>query len=299
MPTCLQCGKKLEVLARGRKPRYCSRSCQARAYRARLSARADGETWPEKDEQPPPPRPARPAREHPPRSEAGLSRERILRAAIRIADADGLESMSMRHVANMLGVKVMSLYNYFEGKDELIDLMVEAVFSEDGDDEPRRVHRGWRAELEASARWEWALYSTHPWVLEVIASVRPPLVPSLLARFERGLGAFDGLGLDPVTTHRIYLGLSGLLQGLALLRVSEIAAERRGGGISLSKWRAVKVPAVFEELGTDKYPRQAALRHSPEVISDLEEIFEFSLRRLLDGIAQFLDAPESGPDQGH
>jgi AcrR family transcriptional regulator len=297
MPTCLQCGKKLEVPARGRRPRYCSRSCQARAYRARLGARADGEIPHEKAERPPAALAAQPARV--PRSEAGLSRDRIVRAAIGIADADGLESMSMRHVAHVLGVKVMSLYNYFEGKDELIDLMVEVVFSEDGDDEPHRAHAGWRAELEASARWEWALYSTHSWVLEVIANVRPPLVPSLLARFERGLGAFDGLGLGPVTTHRIYLGMSGLLQGLALLRVSEIASERRGGGISLSQWRAVKVPAVFEELGTDRYPRQAALRHSPDAIADLEEIFEFSLQRLLDGIAQFLDAPGPRPDQGN
>ncbi|MER6947352.1 TetR/AcrR family transcriptional regulator [Nonomuraea sp. NPDC000554] len=219
----------------------------------------------------------------------GLSRERIVWAAIQIANADGLESMSMRHVANVLGVKVMSLYNYIDGKDELIDLMVEAVFSEGGDSDPR-PGRGWRAELEAAARWEWALYSSYPWVLEVIATVQPPLVPSLLARFERGLGTFDGLGLDPVTTHRIYLGVSGIAQGLALLRVSEIASERRGGGISLSQWRAVKVPAVLEELGTDRYPRQAALRNSPEVISDLEEIFEFSLQRLLDGIARFLES---------
>ncbi|MFI7131757.1 TetR/AcrR family transcriptional regulator C-terminal domain-containing protein [Nonomuraea sp. NPDC050153] len=313
MLTCVQCGKELTAPSRGRRPLYCSRSCQARAYRARLESRTGQETWREKkSDRPPAPPPARPApsgrvtREDPHRTDAGLSRERIVWTAIRIANADGLESMSMRHVANVLGVKVMSLYNYIDGKDELIDLMVEAVFSEGGDSEPRGP-RGWRAELEAAARWEWALYSTYPWVLEVIATVQPPLVPSLLARFERGLGAFDGLGLDPVTTHRIYLGVSGIAQGLALLRVSEIASERRGGGISLSQWRSVKVPAVLEELGTDRYPRQAALRNSPEVIADLEEIFEFSLQRLLDGIARFLEGetgrspspprlwPRSGP----
>ncbi|MEU6779462.1 TetR/AcrR family transcriptional regulator C-terminal domain-containing protein [Nonomuraea angiospora] len=298
MLTCVQCGKELTAPPRGRKPRYCSRSCQARAYRARLDARTGQGAWREKkDEQPSAPRPARPvtgARVDSQRTDAGLSRERIVWTAIRIANAEGLESMSMRHVANVLGVKVMSLYNYIDGKDALIDLMVEAVFSESGDTGPH-TPRGWRAELEAAARWEWALYSTYPWVLEVIATVKPPLVPSLLARFERGLGAFDGLGLDPVMTHRIYLGVSGIAQGLALLRVSEIASERRGGGISLSQWRSVKVPAILEELGADRYPRQAALRNSPEVLTDLEEIFEFSLQRLLDGIARFLEGESPAP----
>ncbi|MEW1845219.1 TetR/AcrR family transcriptional regulator C-terminal domain-containing protein [Nonomuraea angiospora] len=298
MLTCVQCGKELTAPPRGRKPRYCSRSCQARAYRARLDARTGQGAWRErKDEQPAPPRSARPAtgaRADSQRTDAGLSRERIVWTAIRIANAEGLESMSMRHVANVLGVKVMSLYNYIDGKDALIDLMVEAVFSESGDTGPH-TPRGWRAELEAAARWEWALYSTYPWVLEVIATVQPPLVPSLLARFERGLGAFDGLGLDPVMTHRIYLGVSGIAQGLALLRVSEIASERRGGGISLSQWRSVKVPAILDQLGADRYPRQAALRNSPEVLTDLEEIFEFSLQRLLDGIARFLEGESPTP----
>ncbi|MFI6902050.1 TetR/AcrR family transcriptional regulator C-terminal domain-containing protein [Nonomuraea sp. NPDC050394] len=267
MTACARCGKELVPAGRGRRPLYCSRSCQARAYRARRSVVVA------------------PVREQ--RGEAGLSRELIVRTAVRIAGADGLESLSMRHVASVLGVKVMSLYNYFEGKDELIDLMVEAVFA-DGLDSGPPVAGGWRAELEAAARWEWELYSAHPWLLEVIATVRPPLVPSLLARFERGLGAFDGLGLDPVTTHRLYLGISGLVQGLALLRVSEVTADRRGG-ISLGQWRAVTVPAVYEELGTDRYPRQSALRDSPDVLADLEEIFTVNLRIMLDGLAAFVE----------
>ncbi|WP_157245174.1 TetR/AcrR family transcriptional regulator [Nonomuraea typhae] len=270
MASCVECGSPLDVPARGRKPRYCSRACQARAYRARLHTRAT---------------PAPPARRP---ADPGLSRDRIVRSAILIADAHGLESLSMRHVATALGVKVMSLYTHLAGKDELTGLMVEAVFREQ--DPGAREHGGWRAALESAARWEWALYSRHSWVLEIIATVRPPLVPSLLAQFERGLGAFDGLGLDPVTVHRLYLGVSGLLQGLALLRVSEITAERRG---TLGQWRTVQVPAALAELGPGRYPRQAALGGDPGVmadLSDLDEIFEFSLRLHLDGIARLLEA---------
>ncbi|GAB3443183.1 hypothetical protein GCM10027570_11090 [Streptomonospora sediminis] len=302
MPTCVQCGKELTVPARGRRPRYCSRSCQARAYRARAAAgtdrAADQQEHGDAAAAGGPGHPARPPlrsvpeRGEAPRSGGSLSRERIVRTAIRIADSDGLETMSMRHVAEVLGVKVMSLYHYISGKDELIDLMVEAVFNEP--EAPERGPSGWRTELEAAARWEWSLYSTHPWVLEVIATVQPPLVPSLLSGIERSLRALDGLGLDAVTAHRVYLSVSGLVQGLALLRVSEIAAGQRGG-VPLSQWRAVKVPAVLEELGADKYPRQAALRDSVSDLVDLEAVFEFSLHRHLDGLALFLEGTEARP----
>ena len=307
MPTCAQCGKELAVPARGRRPRYCSRSCQARAYRARAAARtrpadgaepAAGPDEGQREADRPGAAAPRPAGGDRPRT-GGLSRDRIVRAAVRIADSDGLETMSMRHVAEVLGAQVMSLYHHIEGKDELIDLMVEAVFGEGP--EPAGGE-GWRSGLEASARWEWSLYSTHPWVLEVLASVQPPLVPGVLSGVERGLQALDGLGLDTVTAHRIYLGVSGLVQGLALLRVSEIAAERRDGGASLARWRAVQVPAVLEELGPDRFPRHAALRGDVDSLADLEEVFEFSLQRHLDGLALFLEgagdrAPAAGEER--
>ncbi|MFW5418806.1 TetR/AcrR family transcriptional regulator C-terminal domain-containing protein [Nocardiopsis sp. CNT-189] len=273
--------------ARGRRPRYCSRSCQARAYRARAAARgrdehgADAAAGPAEERR----EPAPPSGAERPRT-GGLSRDRIVRAAVRIADSEGLDTMSMRHVAQALGVQVMSLYHHIDGKDELIDLMVEAVFGEGGEADGGG---DWRSALEASARWEWALYSAHPWVLEVLASVQPPLVPGVLAGVERGLQALDGLGLDTVTAHRIYLSISGLVQGLALLRVSEITAERRDGGASLARWRSVRVPAVLEKLGPDRFPRHAALRDDVDSLTDLEGVFEFSLQRHLDGLALFLE----------
>ncbi|WP_017596628.1 TetR/AcrR family transcriptional regulator [Nocardiopsis potens] len=273
--------------ARGRRPRYCSRSCQARAYRARAAARdrdehgADAAAGPAEERREPAPAPGAER----PRA-GGLSRDRIVRAAVRIADSEGLDTMSMRHVAQALGVQVMSLYHHIDGKDELIDLMVEAVFGEGGEADGGG---DWRSGLEASARWEWSLYSTHPWVLEVLASVQPPLVPGVLSGVERGLQALDGLGLDTVTAHRVYLSISGLVQGLALLRVSEITAERRDGGASLARWRAVRVPAVLEKLGPDRFPRHAALRDDVDSLTDLEEVFEFSLQRHLDGLALFLE----------
>ncbi|MFC3995975.1 TetR/AcrR family transcriptional regulator [Nocardiopsis sediminis] len=298
MPKCVQCGRELTIPPRGRKPLYCSRACQARAHRERVKARDDAGTGPGGAPESAAADSGAPLPGHQeagdgvpadaPRPGSTLSREVIVRAAVRIADTEGLEALSMRHIARELDANVMSLYHYIDGKDELIDLMVEAVFSEDAQGAETTAPRSWRAELEATARWEWSLYSTHPWVLEVIATVQPPLVPGVLAGVERGLGALDGLGLDPATAHRVYLSLSGLIQGLALLRVSEIATERRGG-VPLSQWRAVKVPAVLEELGTENYPRQAALRNNPEEIADLEEIFEFGLRRLLDGFAVFVE----------
>src|SRR5262245_64029270 len=104
----------------------------------------------------------------------GLTTQQIVAAAIAVADAEGLAALSMRRVAEHLGVGAMSLYTYVPGKAELIDLMVDAVYGElPGSAD---VDGGWRERLEGVARANWALYRRHPWMLQV-ASVRPALGP--------------------------------------------------------------------------------------------------------------------------
>ncbi|GAB3213932.1 hypothetical protein GCM10027294_49890 [Marinactinospora endophytica] len=291
----MQCGRKLDVPARGRKPLYCSRSCQAHAYRARARARMT-----EGDPSPPQPtaveegegegedRPA--TRQGGGQKSEGLSLQVTVQAAMEIADAEGLDGLSMRKVAAHLGVATMSLYHYVASKDELIDLMVEAVFSEGEQGLPEATD--WRTGLEAAARWEWALYSRHPWSLQVMASVHQPLVPSLLTYGERVRSLLDGHGLDPVTSHRLVLSVDSLVHGLAMLRVSEIEALRRGPD-SVSEFRSVKVPAALKTTADVSYPRLAALRNHEEVVEDLDGLFEFCLSRALDGVALFLERERS------
>ncbi|MDT0444882.1 TetR/AcrR family transcriptional regulator [Streptomyces johnsoniae] len=285
MPICAQCAREFTRLSRGRAPRYCSRACQARAYRARKA----GPPKAEPANAPPaaaPPRTGRPPA-GPGRSSGTLSVLAIVRAAVRIADSEGLDALSMRRVADSLGAGAMALYHYVTGKDELIELMVGQVYADSGAAAPPGPG-GWRAALEHVARAEWALYTAHPWTLRVLATVRPPLAPSVLAGAERAMAALDGTGVDSLTVHRLTQSVLGQVQGLGLLRVSEIEAARRAGP-SLAHWRTVTAPAVLMPDRDTPYPRLASTARDAEAAADLDALFEFGLARILDGVALFLD----------
>ncbi|MEU4538336.1 TetR/AcrR family transcriptional regulator [Streptosporangium sp. NPDC023825] len=314
MPTCVQCGEPLNAARRGRRPRYCSRACQARAYRTRAAGRAATPPGPS-------PAPARdasgtlaragrakPAEEdgraaetgptaeaEPERREPrdGLSTGRIVRTAIRVADAEGLDALSMRRVAAELGAGTMSLYRYVPGKDTLIELMVEAVFGENPP--PAPLPGDWRAGLELAARREWAMYSRHPWVLRVIATPHPPLGPNVLADVERSMRAVDGLGLDLMTMHRVAIMVSAHVQGWALLLVNEVESERRTG-VTTRQWRALQAPMLQEILESGRFPMLSRLHGERGDAIDLDEWFEFGLRRLLDGLAVLIEGHRTGSE---
>lgn len=102
----------------------------------------------------------------------------VTQVAIDIADRDGLTGLSMRRVADELGITAMSLYGYVPGKAELLDLMVDRVHGELHP--PEQPHPGWRDTLYHLARQNWNLCLTHPWLLQ-IASTRPLLGPHTTA----------------------------------------------------------------------------------------------------------------------
>ncbi|MFD0349485.1 TetR/AcrR family transcriptional regulator [Kitasatospora aburaviensis] len=89
-----------------------------------------------------------------------MNRERILRAALELADAEGLAALSMRAVAARLGVSAMSPYRYVTSKDELVLLTADLAFGEAA--YPAEPPAGWRARLEVGARTLWSLFRRHP-----------------------------------------------------------------------------------------------------------------------------------------
>ncbi|MGS2640096.1 TetR/AcrR family transcriptional regulator [Streptosporangium sp. G12] len=307
MSTCVQCGAPLNAARRGRRPRYCSRACQARAYRTRAAERAATPPGPSltpardasgtlarAERAKPAEGGGRAAETEPERREPqdGLSTGRIVRTAIRVADAEGLDALSMRRVAAELGAGTMSPYRYVPGKDTLIELMVEAVFGESAPCDP--VPGDWRAGLELAARREWAMYSRHPWVLRVIATPQPPLGPNVLADVERSMRAVDGLGLDLMTMHRVAIMVSAHVQGWALLLVNEVESERRTG-VTMRQRRALKAPMLQEILESGRFPMLSRLHEERGDAIDLDEWFEFGLRRLLDGLAVLIEGHRTGP----
>ena len=115
MQTCEMCGRALRPTERGRPRQYCSRACRTRAYRARLADRPTGEIRGQ----------ARPVPEN---AEAVLDQDLIVRTAITLADRENAAAVSMRRIALDLRIRAMSLYRYVSSREELNDLMVDAVF---------------------------------------------------------------------------------------------------------------------------------------------------------------------------
>ncbi|MFI9573773.1 GntR family transcriptional regulator [Microbispora rosea] len=238
----------------------------------------------------PPSRDARTARRRPgPGTERELTRERVVRAAIEIADAEGLTALSMRGVAARLGVAAMSPYRYVGGKDDLILLMADAAFGELA--YPADPPAGWRERLEIAGHTLWATFRRHPWLAQLSPLGRPLPLPGLTAHADWALAALDGLGLDPVTVLDVHILLYSHVQGLAinLEREAQIAAAT---GLSEDQWMDVQGPALSAIAGSGRYPAFA------KVIGDLgedgydfrlDDLFELGMRLLLDGVTGLVE----------
>src|ERR1700729_1296077 len=121
-----------------------------------------------------------------------LTREEITTAAVALADAQGIEAVSMRALAVELGVGAASLYRYVARKDELIDLMVDAVM---GTDLKFEVRGDWREDLRSFAHGLRAMVLRHPWMAVPSAGLRN-FGPNTAQCHEQVLSAIDGLGLE-------------------------------------------------------------------------------------------------------
>ncbi|HEY7594162.1 MAG TPA: TetR/AcrR family transcriptional regulator, partial [Actinophytocola sp.] len=180
----------------------------------------------------------------------GLSVDRIVDAAIELADADGLAALSMRRVAERLGVGTMSLYTYVPSKAELIDVMYDtACGSVEGD----FGSGGWRVRLEAIARANWDLYRRHPWMLQVMAMARPPLGPNAIAGYDRDLRAVDGIGLTDLEMDSVVGMVSVYVQGAARTAV-EAAGSERDTGMTDAEWWEAYGPLLAKVFDAAKYP---------------------------------------------
>src|SRR5690606_12231440 len=121
----------------------------------------------------------------------------LVRAAIDIADAEGLAGVSTRRVAEKVGISPMSFYTYIPGKAELLDLMIDTVSAIEIGEIPEFDLKQWRQNLMIMAVGLRQFYLLHPWVLD-LAAHRPVLGPGTMASYEFALRAVDGLGLTPV-----------------------------------------------------------------------------------------------------
>jgi AcrR family transcriptional regulator len=217
-----------------------------------------------------------------------LSVEQVVATAVRIADAEGLAAMSIRRVADELGVGAMTLYRYVPGKAELLDVMLDTVYGE----LPRHVVKGdWRAKLDEVARENRQLYLNHPWLLQVAVS-RPPLGPHVMAKYEYELSAIEGIGLDDVEMDAAVALVNGYVHGAVRSAVEARQVILRSG-ITDKEWWLAHEP-LLEKIGdAQKFPLASrvgtTVGQTFDAPYDSEHGFEFGLARVLDGIAKLLD----------
>ncbi|MBQ0986594.1 TetR/AcrR family transcriptional regulator [Streptomyces sp. F63] len=224
-----------------------------------------------------------------------LSLDRIVTAAVAVADAEGLAAVSMRRIAGELGVGAMSLYRYVPGKAELLDLMLDKVNGFDREKAEDPALLGWRGTLEQVARGIWELYGRHPWLVHV-DQARPLLGPGALAGLEHALGGLDGLPLEDPERVSLLVVVDGYVTGTARSRVNADLAEQRTGMSDEDFWRA-QAPILERVMATGAYPKLAAL--SMEAFNTpWEEVFELGLRQLLDGMEAFIERRRRERDRG-
>jgi DNA-binding transcriptional regulator YhcF (GntR family) len=210
-----------------------------------------------------------------------LTQADVVRAAIHIADTEGLPVLSMRHVASALDIATMTVYRYVPSKYELVVMMADAVF---GDwPPPAEPPRGWREAFERIARLHWSVYQRHPWLAQVISFTRPEPTPNAVANTEWALSALEGLDLD--ATMRLYLvvTLFGYVRGTAVSIESEAEAVR-ATGVSDEEWMREQESRMAALMASGRVPILSRVV-AGDIDFNLERFFEFGLQCLLDGMA--------------
>jgi AcrR family transcriptional regulator len=223
----------------------------------------------------------------------GLSVDAIVAAAIRIADAEGLEAVSMAHVADQLGFTTMSLYRHVTSKEELLQLMWNG--SAQGAEGLVITGDDWRARLRMWAMVQRTMIDQHPWITQMPMAA-PPMAPNSLAFVERGLEAMDGSGLADADKLRVIGLISSYTLSEARMahdaaRAAQQAQAAAAAGEPQPAWTWEGL--VREVADEQTYPRLHRLAWSGSVGEDPsgwdeQEEFRFGLDRILDGVAALI-----------
>jgi AcrR family transcriptional regulator len=214
----------------------------------------------------------------------GMTLERIVAAAIEVADAEGLDGLSMRRVADALGIGTMSLYRYVPSKAELHDLMLDAVVGE----EPLAdlTADGWRPGLERYARVSLDGYLRHPWLLRA-SLTRGAMGPNQTGALDAVLAVLEGTGLTGGEMMAVVELITGYVRGVAQQRMDAALVMKRSGMSDEQFW-ADFAPLLDSHLSPERYPALTRIWRDAEL--DWVDTFEFGLARLLDGIERLVDA---------
>ncbi|MER6989813.1 TetR/AcrR family transcriptional regulator [Saccharopolyspora hirsuta] len=211
-----------------------------------------------------------------------LTEEKIVRAAIALADAEGLDALSMRRIASELGSGTTSLYRHITNKDELIELMANAVYAEM---ETPAETDDWLADLAALGRGLRAALLRHPWLAQH-GMRRQVLGPDVIRRADHMLGVVGRATDDASRAAVVVDSVTTFVLGSVASELSELEAQRRTG-MTEAEWQRAVGEYVRQVIDTGEFPHfNRRILEADD--RDWESRFEFGLACLLAGIAQTL-----------
>ncbi|MET9131957.1 TetR/AcrR family transcriptional regulator [Streptomyces antibioticus] len=223
-------------------------------------------------------------RPEPPTRPVPLDRERIVAAAVALADEGGLDAVSLRRVAARLNAGPMRLYGYIATKEELFDLMLDEVYAEIL---PEERPGDWREALGTLAHRTRQAALRHEWLADLLGG-RPALGPNGIAVAEATLSALDGLA-DVDTVMRAVETVSAYFTGAIRREVANLRAER-ATGLSKHDWQRASGPRLTKMLATGRFPTLSKAVHDGTDL-DAETTFTTGLDWVLDGVAARLTPP--------
>lgn len=198
---------------------------------------------------------------------SALSRDLFVKAALAIADREGLDALSMRRLGAEMGVDPMAVYRHFPNKDAVLDGVVEAVVSEV--DLTVDSSLSWHAQISVLARAYRAALLAHPAVAPLAAS-RPLGTPGSLRLAERSLEVFESAGIDRHSAILAVNAMGILVNGIVLV---ETGAGRPALGAAAQR-------DVLASLPTAAFPRLAELTASGDIVTTYEELMGFALEAM-------------------
>lgn len=209
-----------------------------------------------------------------------LSRDRVLRAALVLADKSGIESLTMRNLGQKLGVEAMSLYNHVANKDDILDGITDLVFSEIALPSGRA---DWKTAMRQRAISAREVLLRHPWATRLMQSRTKP-GPATMRHHDSVLGSLRKAGFTLVMAAHAYSVMDSYIYGFAL--------QQTNLPIDTTENVARVGQDILRQLPADEYPHLAEMiiDHAMKPGYDYANEFEFGLDLILDGLERLRDS---------
>ncbi|EGG31258.1 TetR/AcrR family transcriptional regulator [Paenibacillus sp. HGF5] len=233
----------------------------------------------------------------------GLTIRKIVLAGMEIADVDGIEQLSMRKVAERLGVGAMSLYTYVPGKSELLELMLDTANADlyASENILSDCKGDWREAVRFIAKTNWDLCMRHPWIVDLTGR-RPVLGPNLILKYELELRAMEGIGLTDIEMDSTLSLILMHVESCARLRNSMVSTQINTG-MDDDEWWLSYSPALARIVEWERFPVASrvgeAAGQAHQNAYNPEHAYAFGLERIIEGTGVLIENGKTAQSKGN